>query len=538
MKDTPDQLQAALKATIARLPEGARVALFAAAAPHAGNPREAVQQSAELMTEPAWARTALRDLPVRSRAALRILVRVSHPVPWTELEGLVSMLPDAEARPPLELLIERGLAVAWGERHFNRFEEKRIAPLDPLRERLAVLLQEDAAATVPQVSDDEERFARQRFDLQLGVLAAVVEHTRPRVTRYTELHRSDTKAIVEQVGTLFGTQEESVRSLDRLVRSRLFVTEDGRLRMDTRELPRWGSALGHMLLTRLEERQASSILRIALGLLLLEPNGVSEAMLFEAGAVGALTTFDTHCVRRLREEITVLAGIPGVQRTTWQGQIFWRLTAAARQVLDGEELVAGKATGLLVQPNLQVVVSPGCPFAVIARLGRIARLINADQVAVFALDEAAVRRAAAEGSSGSDMLELLERSSSHGVPSTVARALSDWARARGHARIAVGTVLQTDLPIEEVRRLVGPRAVVKKLAEGWFQTDSVSAMTVMTSLRKAGVACQPFDGEVLAERKDADEIDEAEREPEPILPGIGEILRTESRRVMRVRRED
>jgi hypothetical protein len=539
LKDTANQILAALKAAIARLPEAAREPLFHAAAPGVTDPKEAALRTATAMAEPSWARTALRELPIRSRAALRILIRVPHPIPWAELESLVAILPDTDDRSPLELLVRRGLVAIWVERHFNRFEERRIAPLDPLRERLSVLLQEEAPAETIAVNEDEERFARARFDLQMGVLAAVVEQTRPRVTRYTELHRSDTKVIVEQVTSLIGGADEALRSLDRLVRHRLFFAEDGRLRLDTHELPRWGSALGHVLLTRLEERQSSSILRVALGTLLIDPGWVPESRLFEAGAIAALGSFDNHCVRRLREEIGVLSGLPGVQRKSAHNTIFWRLVEPARQVLAGEELPPARATGLLVQPNLQVVASPGCAFEVAARLGRIAKLVSADQVAVFALDEASIRRAAAEGASGSEMLEMLERSSSHGVPSTVARAISDWSRARGRARIAVGTVLHTDLPIEEVRRIVGPRAIVKKLADGWLQTDAVSAMTIMTALRKAGIACLPFDGETLREAGDEDSWAETpERDEEKAPAHFADMLRADVQRAMRVRHED
>jgi hypothetical protein len=144
-----------------------------------------------------------------------------------------------------------------------------------------------------------------------------------------------------------------------------------------------------------------------------------------------------------------------------------------------------------VQPNLQIMVQPGVPLAVIAQLGSFARLVSADQVAIFALDETSTRRAAAEGWTSSEILGLFEKHASLGVPSTVARALSDWARTRARATLASGLIALIDLPFEEVSRVAG-RVHVDKVADGVYRVASEAGDAFIQALRKAGVACRSF----------------------------------------------
>jgi hypothetical protein len=501
------------------------------------------------MANPAWARAAVRDLSPRARAALRILVRVPREVSARELDALVQAMPSGEAggTSPVAQLVSRGLATISLEHRAARADDRRLSAVDALRGRLGVLLQEEVEAGPPLPRDDAEAFAIQRFDLQIGVLIAVLEQTRPRVTRLLDLHRTDERAVVEQLSALFGSTEEAARRLDQLVRSGLFQPYDGRLALDWAEMARWESPLSVLLRMRLEERRNSTIFRVLVGQLLAQPGWVRETALAECGAVAALSSAPFgDSLRRLREELSHVARLPGVELQRDPSHAWWRLRTGARQALEGGAASAPRGRFLLVQPNLQIVASPGAPAELLARLGRVARLVSADQVAVFALDDATIHRAASEGMTAQEMLGLLEGSASQGVPSTVARALMDWARTAGRARVTTGAVLQTEVALDEVRRILGPRYPVVQLAPGWLKLEAAQYLAALPALRKAGIVCEPFEADRPVEDagpREADDPDDdleddvgmsAPANQRSSLSKLGNAFRQEALQVMKL----
>jgi hypothetical protein len=564
-KDKGENVESALRASLSRLPGSAAATLFGALSLERGESPFSADAAARRMADPAWARAAVRGLSARARSALRILIRVNRDVSPADLDALARAVPLEEPtrRAPSEELLANGLAVVSVERQSQRMEDRRLSAVNPLRERLAILLQEDAPGAPPLPSTEEDAFKLRRFELQMAVLYALVEQTRPRVTRFLELHRVDERAIVDQLTTLFGSADEVSRRLEQVIRSDAFTSEEDRLRLDLAQLRDGRSQLSLFLHQRMAERRHSTIFRVLFGLLVSNPGWVRETALLEAGGVAALSSPPFRdSLRRIREELTHLTRLPGVEIQRTEAHAWWRLTSSARDAVESAGAGTGGPRNLLVQPNLQIVVSPGTGFVVVAQLGRLARLVSADQVAVFTIDEALVRRSAAEGTTASDFLALLEKEASLGVPQTVARALADWARPRGTARVTSGIVVQTDVPPEEVRRILGSRFSVTRLSDGWLQVSGSTALPISLALRKAGIMVHGFGDESgpvgdrgSGERKyEDDEDEEIDRgmtafapsagvdvpahEPAGDVADLARSFREEARRMLRVRNAD
>jgi hypothetical protein len=142
-------------------------------------------------------------------------------------------------------------------------------------------------------------------------------------------------------------------------------------------------------------------------------------------------------------------------------------------------------------------------------------------VAIFAIDEPTIRRSAVDGASAGDLLHLLEEQATHGVPSTVVRAINDWTRVKGNARIGVGTLLLVELPIEELRRILGSKVELHAIRDQVFFVPDGRPEEIVKALRKGNVSCVawpeptvPDDGSQAEEEEEEDDtFDEFESGP-------------------------
>lgn len=439
--------------------------------------------------DPAFARGAVRTLDAPARALLRLVARLAQPVAARELDLVAEMLAPGSgaAGTASEQLCAAGLAALDDQR------PPQLRTLAPLRARLATLAQESWPVLEAVPSEGDETFSEHLATFRLGLVLAVTEHARPRATRMGDLHRGDEATLTLALGQAFGAGA-AVETVRMLVRLRALTARAGRFSVRWDALEGWDDPAARLVVELFTPWRHDPGLLVLLDRLLADDRWHPVPLLAETLASAVFRrAFSAGAKADLARHLAMMESFPGFHRRELRGVAFIRLTAAARRAFGAAAPhPAPPRTPLLVQPNLQLVAQLGTDLATLARLGRLARLVSAGNAAVFALDEAAVRRTASEGFSGGEMLRFLEGQASHGVPATVARALADWARARGTARLLTGTVLVGDVPQDELERLA-PGTRLRPLAPGVWLVPTDQARLLATALRKAGVCCEATD---------------------------------------------
>ena len=115
------------------------------------------------------------------------------------------------------------------------------------------------------------------------------------------------------------------------------------------------------------------------------------------------------------------------------------------------EATAAPERLLVVQPNFEILAPPETPAALLASVGRFAELRGAAVFATFRLTEDSVGAAVESGATVEELLALLERHASHGVPQNVAHDVAGWAAARGRVALCAGVTLVFDRPADTER---------------------------------------------------------------------------------------
>ncbi len=506
MKASGDELRAALRAELRRLDGSSLQSLLK----RFGLPESGVEAAIGRLADPKWSREAIVALSPRTRAGLRMLVRAPSGITSRLLDSVLGLLPldpPGTEAPSLQL-IGRNLVLTRVERHWGRPEEK-LTVLDPLRERLAVLVQDESRDVPAPPTEEEEQFALSRFEWQIGVAVAVIDQARPRATMSREPHRTDLQNIRKILTPLFGTEGLADSRLRVLFGTRLFAVLDDRIRLLTQAVQECDSPAILLQSLFLSFRRHSSALRAQLGALLSTDAWLSREELLEVACVALLRSeTEWDIAGRVEQELQSLREVPGVELRREEGRAFFRLAAFGREALEGRSVRPMARHAVLVQPNLQLVVSPGTPFTTAARLGALAKLVSADQVAIFAVDEQTVRRSSIDGMPAADVLRLLEEDATHGVPSTVVRAINDWTRVKARAGVGFGALLLVDLPTEELRRILGAKIELLVVKEGIFFVPEGRLEEIVKVLRKAGVSCAPYPEQSPSSEDDGEEEDD------------------------------
>lgn len=451
---------------------------------------EDVRSLAETLGDATWLQDRISALAPPARLGLRLLTRARNGLAGPDLDASVRLAFDDATVTAADELVSQGLAFARTERpDWGRRPEWRLHLLGSLRRRVSHLAVAEPDERHPTPSAAEELYAEASPVFALGATLAVAASLRPRAARHRSLHKSDEKLVLPLLAPVHGDDASALEAFETALQHGLLQVVDGRFDVDRTTLASWVDP-GRELLLRAIDRRAHDV-AFAAGLgLLLESDWVARATLVE--------TMCAACIRRpslsfsqalpVSQGLARLRKLPGLL-TNPSGA--FRLAAAARRALDGGSWgEAPPVRELVVQPNLDVVAPLGTPVPVLVRLASFARVKAVDRVVLFAIDEATVRRAAAEGADAASLLSVLEENGRHGVASTVLRALTDWTRTRDRARVLVGTVVLTELPLEEVRRHAGAGTAVEQISPGVFLLPIEAATGVAAALRRAGAACE------------------------------------------------
>lgn len=443
--------------------------------------------AARIVAEPTWVRGAVRSLDAHARAGLRLLARAPSGLRQAELEALVALLvPDAKSLPPAcAQLLDSGLVLRDDAAlvHYGMPTPwlSLLAPLAP-----ACLTLTDTARP-PALPDAAEALADADALFRLGVTLAVVEHERPRSTRVSDMHRADERKLSQLLAPLHGGEDRALTALRRLSRNAFLHGRSERLAPDYERLARLEDPVGEITLQALATRAHDLGTLAVVGLLLEEERPRTLAEIIET--LCALSPrSDARLALEVPGRLETLAAVPGITVGGDGASRTLRATAVLRRVLRGDPPPPFEEPRLLVQANLQIVAPLGTRLETLLFLGRIARLVSADRVAVFALEADAVRRAVQDGLPVTELLGTLERRASHGVPATVARALSDWGRTRGTVRVEVGTFLFSELSPPALQEAVGRERTVTAIAPGVYRIsgDAQDGRLVAANLHRAG----------------------------------------------------
>lgn len=448
------------------------------------DPEAPAVELARVLADPTFARGAVRTLDAPARTLLRVLPHLLQPAPVTTLDGIAEVLTHTHV-PACAQLCAAGIAAADDQR------PPHLRTLGPLRSRLAALAHESLPTLDEPPSLTDETYLDHLASFRVGLALAAVEHARPRSTRTGELHKGDETALADLLSPSFDDDLKPAELLRLMVRQRTLEPVDGRFRVRWEALETWDDPAARMVVEAFMPWRHDPGPLLVLARLLTEDRWHALPTLAELLAIAVLRrAFAAGARADLARYLAMLEQLPGVHRRERDGVRLLRLSTAARRAFGMEtEPRAPTNQPLLVQPNLQIVAQLGTSAPVIAQLGRFAKLLNTGHAAVFALDESLVRRAAAEGAGGLEALTFLEKHSARGVPSNVARALTDWGRSRGAAKLVTGTVLLAPIEPAELDA-IAPNTDARRLAPNVYLVPTEAARMLANALRKAGFACE------------------------------------------------
>lgn len=428
---------------------------------------------ASRFADDAWLAGAVRTLEPAGRCGLRLLC--VGPLSEAELNTLALRISGDHTSTATDQLVGTGLVCRTKD---------RLGVLGSLQSRLHALAAEVDALEPAAPSALNETFIEQRFSFALGAALCAVKSMSPRATRLGQLHKTDARPLCDSLAPVAGGATQAQAFVEELIRAGLLRVDDLRVLVADDVLP---NAAARLFLHRLEVVTRDP--RIAAGLNVLLENtwvrarDVDEAIVAESirCGLGNEDLFEVS-LGRLRR----LATNGGVLSVEVDGVEWWRLSAAARRALDGGMWEAPDVSpSLLVLPHLQIVASLNTPVDVFVRLGAFCRFDDADHVARLSIESDNAKAAARHSIRASDALDFLEQNAVHGIPHTVARALSDWMKVDAEAQLLVGAVLLTDAPQEDVKRLAGA-VDCTLIAPGVWLLPASDASSMVESLRAAG----------------------------------------------------
>ncbi|HEX4458958.1 MAG TPA: helicase-associated domain-containing protein, partial [Polyangia bacterium] len=168
------------------------------------------------------------------------------------------------------------------------------------------------------------------------------------------------------------------------------------------------------------------------------------------------------------------------------------------QTIDGDggrwfrapQLPAPEGGKLVVQPSFEVLAPPNTPPAVIAQLGRFAKLQHADRFVTFRLDEDSVLTATDEGFTAEVLIALLTAHAEHALPQNVAVTIRSWTRAPKRAVLCAGLAVQLDSAEQQTSALAALRRediAVTELGDRVLVVPEYERSRVKALLRKLAV---------------------------------------------------
>lgn len=158
----------------------------------------------------------------------------------------------------------------------------------------------------------------------------------------------------------------------------------------------------------------------------------------------------------------------------------------------GEAVCSGGSfSGIIVQPDLEIVVPPYPPLTLLWDIMQWAEPVSRGELSVYRLTKDSVRRGAERGFQASGILETLDAASAVPVDRHVADSIRDWCG--GHrASIRAGvTLLQVNDPavcahLESHEVL--QNLVTAKLGEGLYELGQQAVEPVCRELERLGIA--------------------------------------------------
>lgn len=438
--------------------------------------RRGVKSIAASLVDTDWLSGAVRSLEPAGRCGLRLLT--CTPLPGDTLDALALKVTEDRSSPATRQLLGAGLV--WA-----RSETRSFGVLEALRASLRSLAVEPLPPPPAEPTGSDEDFVELRFSFTVGAALAAVQSLAPRATRLGQVHKADARPLGDALAGVCGGRAEALDLVQELMRAGLI-----RIAGSTLEVveDRVRDAASRLFLHRLDLVRDDRKLAAGLGVLLAADGWVRNSAVMEGIAVQALrerTGFD-----RLEESVEHawqrLARCGGLLTVTHDGATWCRLGSAARRCLDGSawERPASGPT-LLVQTHLQVIAPMNTATPVLVQLARFCRFEDADQVARLRVDGPPMKAAASRGLKAAEALRFLEENATHGVPGTVARAVSDWSKVSGTASMLVGAVLLTDAPADLVLAIAGTRACAAIAQRVWL-IPTADAQSLVEDLRASG----------------------------------------------------
>lgn len=169
----------------------------------------------------------------------------------------------------------------------------------------------------------------------------------------------------------------------------------------------------------------------------------------------------------------------------------------------GQALASGDTTPpltaykdeVIIQPNMEILVSQDFDPVDHLNIGEVADLIQADVISIYCLTRASVFRACREGWDTTKIAQFLDRISKHAVPENVLKTVAGWTSSLSQAHIIQGTFLVIDNCREKL-----PHGLAEVLP-GIYRVPERCAEDLATYLDRKGViirrnALQPEEEEM------------------------------------------
>ncbi|MFM2152006.1 MAG: hypothetical protein RL199_441 [Pseudomonadota bacterium] len=437
----------------------------------------------------------VENLDPPARALLRLVCRVHRAGRLTDWDAASFALFGQRAAARL---IDVGLAFLDGERM------PRLHVPEPLRATLAEFCTPPCREPLPAPRPEAASHERETC-FRFGMVLAVLEQLRPRVSGHVALHKSDRAHVVALVAPAFARAESADGMVDLALRHGFLRRQGPRFGVDFAAVDAADDLGARLAADLLERREARPGLPAALATLAFDDHWHPLPVLLETAAAAAL---DEPFAPGVGAEVALLRDRlprwPGVGALEHDGVVHLRLTGLGRRALGLEAPVPRHEKALFVQPNLELVAEPGLDARALARLGRLARVTSVGGAAVFRLNEETVRRAAAEGFDGEAMRAFLAVHSPRPLPPNVVRTIADWAAVKGTTRVVTGTVLISDAGELALRRAL-KGIELRALGSGLWLVPSRKADAAARALAAAGLRCERVDADEAAEPNAGDD---------------------------------
>ncbi len=158
-----------------------------------------------------------------------------------------------------------------------------------------------------------------------------------------------------------------------------------------------------------------------------------------------------------------------------------------------EQVAAPEASGIMVQPNYEVVVNAGDMQEVhILFLDKFAEKVSEGAVNVYRLSFKAIVNALDEGISVQEIIDYFQEFSVNPIPENVLLTLQDWERESKRVRIRTVTILETDdqYLLEELKSYKSVRKHIKKDLPYAIEIDNKGANKLKREVEKKNRFCR------------------------------------------------